>query len=83
VNKVACGRCLCFDSKKRGLCNVQLGMNIMVCCPGWRARDKTPAVATSAAAVTQSRLEQNPHSITIPSWKARKAAMKWSGCGTG
>ena len=82
-NSVACGRYCCLVREKRGRRRLRLGKKMIVCWPGWGPRDRTPAMAALVAAWVRSWLEWKPRSMQRPSEKVRKAATKWSGCGTG
>jgi len=53
-NSMAWGRYLCFARDRRGRRRLWLGMKIMVWRPGWGLRERTPAIAASAAARVQS-----------------------------
>jgi len=83
VNRVAWGRYLCFARDNRGRWRFRFGTKMITCWPGWGPRDRTPAMAASAAASVRSWLAQKPRSMQVPSANKRKAMTKWSGCGIG
>lgn len=60
VKAKACGRSLCFVSKKRALWSWQFGTNIVVGRGGWGAAACRPWTAASTAACKWLWVTQNP-----------------------